>query len=303
MAEKSVVRAIAQPETKELMLKQQIKNSIKVSVSSMLRLLPRIPGGKYLFQQLLEAGMEENKAVRHQDTCMVFATPNELCRYRAGSFSSKEPDTLTWLEGIPQDAVLWDVGANVGLYSIYAAKKGARVFAFEPSVFNLELLARNIFMNGLHGNITIVPVALSNDIGPSLFKMSTTAWGGALSTFGQDFDQHGGRLNSKFEYQTIGVAMDDVVNLLGIPAPRYIKIDVDGIEHFILRGGAQVLKQVDSVLIEINDDFAEQAEESARHLLAAGLALKRKCPMPDAGNQYNQWWIRVHGSAPAVSSS
>lgn len=303
MAEKSVDRPIAQPETEELMLKQQIKNSIKTGVSSVLRLLPRLPGGKYLFQQLLEAGMEENKAVQHKDTCMVFATPNELCRYRAGSFSSKEPDTLTWLEGIPPDAVLWDVGANVGLYSIYAAKKGARVFAFEPSVFNLELLARNIFLNGLQERITIVPVALSNGIGPSLFRMSSTAWGGALSTFGQDFDQHGGKLKSIFEYQTMGVTMDDAVSLLNIPAPRYIKMDVDGIEHFILRGGAQILKQVESVLVEIDDDFAEQAEESALHLQAAGLELKRKCSMPDAGNQYNQWWTRMHGGAAAVSTS
>lgn len=237
--------------------------------------------------------MNINMPVNHGGVKMSFTSPNALTRYRSESFSDKEPETLTWLESIPEGAVLWDIGANVGLYSVYAAKRNnVRVFAFEPSVFNLELLARNIFLNNLQGRVTIVPVALSDALGPSLFKMSSTAWGGALSTFGQDFDQHGGKLNSIFEYQTIGMTMDEAVRLLGIPAPRFIKIDVDGIEHLILSGSTTVLKQVESVLVEINDDFAEQAEESTRHLISAGLVLKKKCEMPGAGNQYNQWWVR-----------
>lgn len=239
--------------------------------------------------------MEERAVVHHKGAHMVFATPNALCRYRAASFSAKEPETLTWLESIPEGAVLWDIGANVGLYSIYASKaRDCRVFAFEPSVFNLELLARNIHFNGAQQKVVIVPVALSDALGPSLFRMSSTAWGGALSTFGQDFDQHGGKLNSIFEYQTMGITMDDAVRMLNIPAPDFIKIDVDGIEHFILRGGLETLKGVESVMVEIDDGFAEQAEETARHLQNAGLTLSRKCGL-DAGSQFNQWWVR--GSA------
>jgi FkbM family methyltransferase len=254
-----------------------------------------LPGGQFAYQDLLEVGMEERAVVDHKGVHMVFATPNALCRYRAASFSTKEPETLTWLESIPEGAVIWDIGANVGLYSIYATKaRDCRVFAFEPSVFNLELLARNIHLNGAQQMIIIVPVALSDALGPSLFRMSSTAWGGALSTFGQDFDQHGGKLNSIFEYQTMGMTMDEAMRLLSIPAPKFIKIDVDGIEHFILRGGRETLKGVESVIVEIDDGFSEQAEETARHLENAGLTLLRKCG-GDAGSQYNQWWVR--GSA------
>jgi FkbM family methyltransferase len=199
--------------------------------------LASLPVGKYFYQQLLEAGMDINITVRHSFVDMVFTSPNALTRYRSKSFSIKEPDTLIWLEGIPKNAVLWDVGANVGLYSVYAAKRNKiRVFAFEPSVFNLELLARNIFNNYLQECVTIVPIALSDTLGPNLFKMSSTAWGGALSSFGEEFDQHGDKLNSIFEYRTMGMTMDEAVRLLKIPVPRFIKIDVDGIEHFILRG-------------------------------------------------------------------
>jgi FkbM family methyltransferase len=57
---------------------------------------------------------------------------------------------------MPRGSVLWDIGANVGLYSCYAVKaRDCRVFAFEPSVFNLELLARNIFLNGIADQATM----------------------------------------------------------------------------------------------------------------------------------------------------
>jgi len=274
-------------------LKSAVKNLILGALRRVILGLYKMYLGRYLFQQFIEIGMSISMNVRHGILSMVFATPNILCRYRAESFSIKEPETLIWLESIPDEATLWDVGANVGLYSIYAAKKNnARVFAFEPSVFNLELLARNIFLNQVQESVTIVPIALSDELGPSLFKMSSTAWGGALSTFGKDFDQHGGKLNSIFEYQTMGMTMDEATQLLNIPPPRFIKIDVDGIEHLILRGGTETLKNVESVMVEIDDDFTDQAEETARHLRNAGLTLLRKCG-GDAGNQYNQWWVRV----------
>jgi FkbM family methyltransferase len=92
-----------------------------------------------------------------------------------------------------------DIGANVGLYSVYAAKsRNCNVFAFEPSVFNLELLARNIFINDLQLKITIIPIALSDKLGSNIFKMSSTSWGGALSTFGEDFDQNGNKFLDVF---------------------------------------------------------------------------------------------------------
>ena len=265
----------------------------RAALNTVSRCLLSIPGGGLLFEHMVFVRMSKLITIEHNDQYMSFVGANLLSSYRAESFSSKEPETLEWIETMAAGSVLWDVGANVGLYSIYAAKqRECLVFAFEPSVFNLELLARNIYNNNTQTNIVIVPIALSDRAGPSLFKMSSTAWGGALSTFGQDFDQHGGKLKSIFEYQTMGMTMDEVIQLLNIPPPRYIKIDVDGIEHFILRGGTETLKNVESVMVEIDDGFTDQAEETARHLRSAGLTLLRKCGV-DAGSQYNQWWVRM----------
>ena len=271
---------------------KKIKSAIKAGVNRGIRLLSLLPGGAYLFQHLLETAMGSVQTARHGDVTVRFVAPNTLCRYRVSTFSSKEPETLEWMDNIPLGSVMWDIGANVGLYFIYAAKsRGARVFAFEPSVFNLELLARNIFMNKLQHQIVILPVALSPQTGPSLFRMSTTQWGGALSTFGEEYGQDGKTLASLFEYQTCGMRMDDVCAHLGLDLPSYIKIDVDGIEHLILSGGAAVLKQAESLLVEINDDFPQQAEQSSQLLKQAGFTLHRKCDLK-AGNQYNQWWVR-----------
>jgi hypothetical protein len=81
--------------------------------------------------------------------------------------------------------------------------------------------------------------------------------------------------------------------------PDHIKIDVDGLEHFILKGGKNVLNQVKGVLIEVNDDFHAQANECKDLLTNAGLVLKEKRHSDMIANNsygfensYNQIWIR-----------
>jgi FkbM family methyltransferase len=272
-----------------------LKRVIQKSATKITSVLYKTKGGRFWMQHIVEEIMNQQTLVIHKSVEMLFCTPNWLNNYRAETFSSKEPETLEWIESIPSDSVVWDIGANVGLYSIYAAKlKNCRVFSFEPSVFNLELLARNIFLNKLQHLITIVPVALSNQLSENLFRMSSTQWGGALSTFGENIDQDGNEFKEVFEYKTVGLTMEQAVDLLKLPLPQYIKMDVDGIEHFILQGGTKVLQNVKSVLVEINDEFTEQSELSAKLLSNAGLILHKKCfeGVESRLRQYNQWWVR-----------
>ena len=85
--------------------------------------------------------------IKYKSHRLVFSTPNWLCKYRIDTFSTKEPETLLWLDSIPKGNVLWNIGANVRFYSIYAATiRNSIVYAFEPSVFNIKFFARNIFL-------------------------------------------------------------------------------------------------------------------------------------------------------------
>ena len=101
-------------------------------------------------------------------TEMTFFTPNSLCRYRAATFSTKEPETLEWIDTYGgRSGAFYDVGANVGMYSIYYAKTHPEsVYAFEPSALNIALLAKNISVNGLSNRIVIVsnPLTSVNEI-------------------------------------------------------------------------------------------------------------------------------------------
>lgn len=281
-------------------MKAQIKGAVKATIRSVVNISGGTRIGKYLFKQLLSSAMEEVREVSHDGVTLKFAAPNSLCDWRAKTFSTKEPETLEWIDSIPQGSVLWDVGANIGLYSVYAGKRrNCRVWAFEPSVFNLELLARNIFANGLTDQVCIVPLALSDQLGASQMRMTTTEWGGALSTFGQNFGWDGEAIRQVFVFQTIGLSMEDAVQKMAIPKPDYIKMDVDGLEHFILKGGPAVLRGVKGILIEVNDDFHEQAEQCRKLLSESGLVLReRRHSEMIAGsttgfqNSYNQIWVR-----------
>ena len=259
-------------------LKKVIKNGLKQLIKLSVALLGKTSIGRYLYGEVVNNAMGRTHTVAHHGVNLLFSVPNGMNEYRFDTFSTKEPNTLVWIEGMSKGSVVWDIGANVGLYACYAAKlRGCRVFAFEPSVFNLELLARNIFLNGLTDLVTIVPLPLTEALAVSKMNMTTTEWGGALSTFDKSYGHDGKPLCKTFEFSTVGLSMTEAVELLGIPRPNHIKLDVDGLEHLILKGGTDVLLHVESVLIEINGDFQEQAAGSKRYLSAAGLQLTEMC--------------------------
>jgi FkbM family methyltransferase len=281
-------------------MKNRIKILLTWIISSIVKWMGRFKAIEFLYEQVLRFSINRTTIVIQDGVDFIFAVPNSISRWRASSFSSKEPETLEWINTIPEGAVLWDIGANIGLYSVYAAKKrNINVIAFEPSVFNMEILARNVYLNKLTEKICIVPLALSSQISISEMKMTSTEWGGALSTFGENFGWDGEPIKETFKYQLIGLDMESAVSKLEITSPEYIKMDVDGLEHFILKGGKEVLAKIKSILIEVNDDFIEQAQQCELLLSSAGLQLKEKrhseeIDHSDSGfqNTFNQIWIR-----------
>ncbi|CAB4965831.1 unannotated protein [freshwater metagenome] len=232
---------------------------------------------------------------------MTFYTPNAMCRYRTDTFSTKEPETLEWIDRFGGDGAFYDIGANVGLYSVYYAKvHDGTVYAFEPSVLNLGLLAKNISINDLSDRVVIVPNPLTSENQVAPFHLSMLDEGGSMSTFGVETGHDGAALETQLAYGTTGMSLDFMVEQGLIPQPpTMIKIDVDGIEHLILRGAEKVLALpgLQTVLIEVNEDFQVLATEVADLLRAAGLALveRRRSDMFAGGafeNTYNQIWVR-----------
>jgi FkbM family methyltransferase len=248
-----------------------------------------------LSEAAIDAAFGTTRLVRHGEVTLELTCPGPVAHFRARTFSTKEPETLAWIDQLDVD-VLWDIGANVGLYSLYAAKRHPllHVYAFEPSVLNLELLARNIAFNQLTDRITIVPMPMSAMSGAAPFTLSNLSRGGALSAFGTDCGFDGEKIEKALVYGMYGISMDDFAEKLGVPLPGAIKMDVDGIEHLILRGGPKTLANptLKSALIEINYSFDDQRDACQIAMKNAGLELKDRVRTGTFGAVFNTIWVR-----------
>ena len=258
-------------------MKKIIKFIIKKIAKISIKILNSNKIGRYFSEHLAKFIFDTKKNVIHNNLSLSFYVPNRINKYRVDTFYEKEPETLNWIEKFEEKSVFWDIGANVGLYSCFAAKlKNCEVYAFEPSVFNLEILAKNIFLNQLHNKVKIISLPLTDKLSETDFRMSMTDWGGSTSTFGKDYKYDGSKLVNNFSYKTLGLSMDESVNILKMKQPKYIKIDVDGIEHLILEGGASVLNKTKSVLVEVDENFKLQVQKTKEYLINAGFKMREK---------------------------
>ena len=120
----------------------------------------------------------------------------------------------------------------------------SKIYAFEPSTSNLRVLSRNIFINNFQKDISINQLPLTSI--PNTFlpmRENDFQEGISLNTFGENFNFEGKEFNLKNEYSILGSSIDYLVEKKIMEIPDYIKIDVDGIEHLILKGGENTLKE------------------------------------------------------------
>jgi len=209
---------------------------------------------------------ETFKNININDKLIKFYIPSNLVEWRVDTIFEKEPETLQWIKDFKSqknEILFWDIGANVGLYSIYAAclHENIKIISFEPSVLNTNILARNISENKLNEKIIINQIPLTNKENSFLeMKESFVEEGASLSTFGEKFNYEGKDFKSKINYKIFGTTINYFIENKILSIPNYIKIDVDGIEHLIIEKADKVLESDDlkSVLVEVNENFKEQ---------------------------------------------
>lgn len=150
--------------------------------------------------------------------------------WRAETAFTKEPGTIAWLDQVQPGEVFFDVGANVGIYSLYAASKGAIVYAFEPHLPNAVSLMQHAASCGLSKRISVVTAAVSDECRWGPFTYHSLEVGSSASQFG------GWPMSSRCGVveQKWSVTLASFAKMLNSPA--LIKIDVDGIEAKIVQG-------------------------------------------------------------------
>lgn len=198
---------------------------------------------------------------------LVLGVKNPLLLYRQQSFFKKEPETLEWIDGFQDKDVFYDIGANVGLYSLYAGKKGVQTYAFEPESQNYAELNKNIYANNLADKIHALCIACSESTGFDKLYLSNFGTGTALHNFGEEKDCHGNATQSAYQQASLSCSLDELIEKYHLPTPTHLKIDVDGIEEKVILGARKALlsDQLKSVLIEINENKA--VDRSAVNML------------------------------------
>ena len=215
---------------------------------------------------------------------VLFFTPNQLTEWRVRTFIDKEPDTIEWINNFKtkKNIIFWDIGANIGVYSIYASivhKNKIQIFAFEPSSSNLRVLSRNIFLNNMVNKININTLPLTDKKNKFLeMKELKFEEGLSLNTYGEKYNFEGKKFNIGNSYKILGTTIDFLVEKEIMKIPDYIKIDVDGIEHLILEGGKKTLKnkKIKSILVEVNEKFKEQRKRVNSIMITSGFKLTKK---------------------------
>ena len=171
----------------------------------------------------------------------------------------KDPRMLEWFRRFEPGEVFYDIGANVGGYTLAAAAMhgdSVRIVAIEPSFSSFESLARNLSANGLLGLAIPLQIALLDGtaLKPIYYNRSTAA-GVSLHAVGTPLSALGERIVPVEVQMVPTYALDDIIAALDLPRPTRIKIDVDGYEEQVLRGATMTLTDgtVRDLFIEVVD--------------------------------------------------
>jgi FkbM family methyltransferase len=207
---------------------------------------------------------------------LLFVTTHPQALQYPRDFETREPETLAWIESFETPCRFWDIGANIGVFSLYAGlRPGVEVSAFEPAAASYAALCRNIATNDLGARVRAYCVALSDRNQLSSLNLSGTNAGSVFNAFDSSENCFGNAIEVAFRQGMVGVSVDGIRRLFGLPAPNYLKIDVDSTEERILAGASETLRdpELRSVLVELEAADTARNNRLLAALEAAGLQL------------------------------
>lgn len=260
-----------------------------------------VPLPAYLKLRLLG---DRPASFRVRNASITLGISSVLELWRGTTYETKEPETLDWIDTFASTDVFFDVGANIGLYSLYAAAtRKCRVFSFEPEGKNFSRLVQNQFLNDLGAmRAFCLAVGKSTRI-DELFITGTTA-GDSQHNIGGENRLYA-RAHSGIQ-GSIVVALDALCYSHGLPVPQHLKIDVDGLEEEIIEGAPRLLRDpaLRTVMVEISD-HRDKASPIYEAMSAAGFEITGRAKRAyenDLIVARNTWFSRPAEDARALSA-
>ena len=158
--------------------------------------------------------------------------------------------------------VFYDIGANVGFFSIIAAKlvgDTGKVYAFEPGKENAQSIRHNAQLNSF-SQIEVIEKAVSNTSGEGQLLLAEYSGGHALATADAPPDLAG-------EVTVDLVSIDDLIAQNKIEPPNFVKVDVEGAELDVLKGMRETIKtHKPTIIYEVDDGDRTGYERKYREL-------------------------------------
>jgi FkbM family methyltransferase len=169
---------------------------------------------------------------------------------RAMTVLTKQPATIEWIDSFQPGSVFWDIGASVGVFSVYAAlATDTTIVAFEPAAVNYYLLSANCEANKLQDRVDCLLVGVGRQ--RSIARLEVSQFRPARS-----FSFRGKR-DQPYESRQAAVVLsiDELVEEYGVPCPNYIKIDAPGASEDIIAGATRTFRrsEVRQVHLEVRD--------------------------------------------------
>ena len=159
---------------------------------------------------------------------------------------SKEPGTVEWItkEMRPGD-VFYDIGANIGVFSIQAARRvepNGKVYAFEPHSANFARLVENVICNRLQDVVVSCNIPLYSKEGFAYFHYDSTTPGTANSQLSCTLNESDSRASAVMAELKYATSIDRLIEGSKILPPHHVKIDIDGNELEVLQGMIHLLQ-------------------------------------------------------------
>jgi FkbM family methyltransferase len=209
---------------------------------------------------------------------IAFVSPHPRALEYPRDFLKREPETLAWIDAFVAPCIFWDIGANIGAYSLYAAlHPGVSVLAFEPGAASYAALCENIDTNGRQDAIQAYCVAFSERTILATLNMGDASAGGFPNAFGAERNADGEAVTTVARQAAIGFSIDDFRATFALPAPNYLKLDIDGIEDKVLEGGARTLADpaLRGIMVEMTSGASKRNAGTEAALARAGFRFLR----------------------------
>ncbi|HEU5255476.1 MAG TPA: FkbM family methyltransferase [Vicinamibacterales bacterium] len=169
---------------------------------------------------------------------------------RAMTVLTKQPATIEWIDSFQPGSVFWDIGASVGVFSVYAAlATDTRVVAFEPAAVNYYLLSANCEANKLQDRVDCLLIGVGKQRSIARLEVSQFRPARSFSFRGKRDQPYEGR------QAAVVLSIDELVEEYGVPCPNYIKIDAPGASEDIIAGATRTFRrpEVRQIHLEVRD--------------------------------------------------